>query len=662
MGSNPISSNKMFLNIVLWPLYSIVFLLCFNRSLGNKGTALISTFYLGFNTIVIFFCFIELAYNNSFITVKLLNWFSLLGIKLFWSFYFDNLNLTILLMIFSVSLLIHLYAIEYFSNDPRQARFMLYLTCFTASMAFLVASENLIQIFFAWELIGLFSYLLINFWFTWLEANKSSIKAMIVNRVGDFFLTIFFFILFDSYKTMDLNLICGLSLELNNLFCHFRKLSISLTEILAIFLFFGIAAKSAQIPFRTWLVNAMSAPSPVSALIRAATLVTSGIFLIIKFSFFLEFSYSIIVLSFLGLFTALFAGLTALVQNDSKRIVAYSTCSQLGYMSFACGISQYNTSFFRLINHGCFKALLFLGVGSLIRSVENKQDLRTLGNLTSSLPANYSMFLIGSLTLAGTPFLSGFYSKDLIIEVSFVDYSFSGLSIYFLSIFVAILTTIYSARLIYYVYLRRSNMNEYLNQKRNDAGYFIILSLIILTTLSIFNGYLLSDLFVGIGSDFFDNAIFFKSEHYGLLNAEFEGVFVKNLPFISSTITIVITIISLNNLRYKILTKGSKLYHFYNFLSNRWFFDYVQNRVSLKFFCISHNLTFKLIDKGFLETLGPESVQNLFKQIVFKITFYQSGFLYRYLLIITLSWFFFLILFLNNIKLKKLIILFLYIL
>jgi len=203
----------------------------------------------------------------------------------------------------------------------------------------------------------------------------------------------------------------------------------------------------------------MSAPSPVSALIRAATLVTSGIFLILKFSFFIEFSYNLVIISIIGVFSSLFSALTALAQNDAKRIIAYSTCSQLGYMTFSCGISQYNISFFHLINHGCFKALLFLGIGSLIHNLDNKQDLRSLGNLLKTLPINYSMFLIGSITLAGIPFLSGFYSKDLIIEISFVNYSFHGFPIYFFSIFVAILTTIYSTRLIFYIFLKKTNLN-----------------------------------------------------------------------------------------------------------------------------------------------------------------------------------------------------------
>jgi len=287
----------------------------------------------------------------------------------------------------------------------------------------------------------------------------------------------------------------------------------------------------------------MSAPSPVSALIRAATLVTSGIFLILKFSYVIEISYNLTLISLIGVFTSLFSGLTALAQNDAKRIIAYSTCSQLGYMAFSCGISQYHVSFFRLINRGCFKALLFLGIGSLIHNIDNKQDLRSLGHLSIAFPANYSMFLIGSLTLAGIPFLSGFYSKDTIIEISFVNYSLYGFSIYCFSLFVAILTTIYSTRLIYLVYLKNSNLNKLLFQNLKDSGLCISMTLITLSFLSIMSGYIFSDLFIGIGSDFFNTTLFLNSQHYSILNAEFQNSLVKNLPLFFSLIAIVLSVL-----------------------------------------------------------------------------------------------------------------------
>lgn len=251
-------------------------------------------------------------------------------------------------------------------------------------------------------------------------------------------------------------------------------------------------------------------------------------------------------ITIMGLFTALFAGLTALVQNDTKRIIAYSTCSQLGYMSFSCGISQYNVGFFRLINHGCFKALLFLGIGSLIRNIDNKQDLRNLGNLVLVFPANYSSFLVGSLTLAGIPFLSGFYSKDTIIEISFVNYSFHGFSIYCFSLFVAMLTTIYSTRLLYLVYLKNSNLNKLLFKNLKDSGLFISITLLVLTFLSIFNGYLFSDLFIGLGSDFFNSSLALNSQHYAILNAEFQNSFIKNLPLFFTVICVIATVLTYN--------------------------------------------------------------------------------------------------------------------
>jgi NADH-quinone oxidoreductase subunit L len=287
-------------------------------------------------------------------------------------------------------------------------------------MIILVTSDDLIQLFFGWEAIGACSFLLISFWFTWIEANKSAIKAMVVNRVGDFFLSASFFLLFFNFKTTNISSILSLLIDFQDfVYWPFNVRSI---DLIAIFLIFGISAKSAQLPFHTWLVNAMSAPSPVSALIHAATLVTSGVFLIIKFSMLFEHSIFIEWLSLIGVLTAFFAAITGLVQNDFKRVIAYSTCSQLGYMVFSCGLSTYQISYFHLLNHGCFKALLFLGAGALIHSFANKQDIRFLGAIHLKLPLSYSFFIIGSLALTGFPFLSGFYSKDLIIEVSFANY------------------------------------------------------------------------------------------------------------------------------------------------------------------------------------------------------------------------------------------------
>lgn len=632
----------MFFCIVFIPLLSTICILCFNRILGNKGTAILATILLSLTSVFSIGCFLESAYNDSFIELQLFRWFYILGLNITWSFSFESLNLAILVMITFISFLIHLYSVEYFSDDPHQARFMLYLTCFTNSMIFLVSSNNLFQIFFGWELIGLFSYLLINFWFSWIEANKSSIKAMIVNRIGDLFLSLFFFFVFFCFKSINISLISSLSIDFKKFFISVGIMNLSLIDVSTIFLFLGIAAKSAQVPFRTWLVNAMSAPSPVSALIHAATLVTSGIFLILKFSFFIELSFNIKIISFLGIFTAIFSALTALIQNDAKRIVAYSTCSQLGYMAFSCGVSQYNISFFHLINRGCFKALLFLGVGSLIHNVNNKQDIRTLGHIFLTMPSNYSMFIIGSLALSGIPFLSGFYSKDTIIELSFENYSFHGMPIYFFSLIVAILTSLYSTRLIYYIYIKNSMLNKHLFILHKEAGITITITLSILSLLSILNGYLFSDLFCGLGSDFFNSCLYIKPEHLSVNNAEFQRIFIKNIPLISVISTILIALVLLNSCKYRKKYNHNFHYTISLFLINRWFFDVLQNKLSLNFLRTSHLYTFKLIDKGFIEKLGPSGVSDFYKSIIVRILNFQSGFLSRYLLSIFLGWFFFL--------------------
>ena len=386
------------------------------------------------------------------------SWIPVEAFDIEWSFYFDSLTCVMLLVVTLISSLVHLYSTEYMSHDPHLTRFMSYLSLFTFFMLILITANNFLQMFVGWEGVGLSSYLLINFWFTRIQANKSAIKAMLVNRVGDFFILLALFSIYYVFNSLDYDVVFSLVPLMTMYKISIGNSLFSAIDIICLFLFLGAMGKSAQLGLHTWLPDAMEGPTPVSALIHAATMVTAGVFLLARCSFLFEFSP--LVLNFImliGASTAFFASTTGLFQNDIKKVIAYSTCSQLGYMVFACGLSSYEVGIFHLSNHAFFKALLFLGAGSVIHAVSDEQDMRKMGGLKNLLPFSYSIMLIGSLALVGFPFLTGFYSKDTILEVAYAKYSVWGHFCYYLGTFAAFFTAFYSTRLLFLVFLSEPN-------------------------------------------------------------------------------------------------------------------------------------------------------------------------------------------------------------
>lgn len=373
---------------------------------------------------------------------------------------FDPLSSAMIIVVTSISLLVHLYSTAYMSHDPYILRFMCYLSSFTFCMLILVTSANYVQLFIGWEGVGLCSYLLINFWFTRVLANKAALKAMIINRIADVFFILAILILILKFKTTDFLIVFTLIPIISNDIYFFLGSEFFIIDIIAFFLFIGAIGKSAQFGFHTWLPDAMEGPTPVSSLLHAATMVTAGVFLILRSS--IIFEYSEIVLNLLVLIggcTGLFAGIISISSYDIKKIIAYSTCSQLGYMFFICGLSNYSLAFFHLWNHAFFKALLFLSAGSLIHAFFDEQDMRRMGKLRDILPFTYICFIIGSLAIMGFPFLTGFYSKDVILEFAYSRYIINSLFIYFLGLMAAVCTAIYSIRLLYFVFSESHNSN-----------------------------------------------------------------------------------------------------------------------------------------------------------------------------------------------------------
>ena len=475
----------MLILIVLLPLFGFLSGSVFGRYLGI-GVCFITTFNICLSFLLSIFLLHDVINNGVVYKLNTGSWILVDSLNIQWCFYFDSLTAIMLIVVTFISSLVHIYSTEYMEYDPHLTRFMSYLSLFTFFMLILITANNFLQMFVGWEGVGLSSYLLINFWFTRIQANKSAIKAMLVNRVGDFFILLAIFSLYFVFNSLDYDVVFNLvPLILTNkiLIGCFDFFSI---DLICILLFLGAMGKSAQLGLHTWLPDAMEGPTPVSALIHAATMVTAGVFLLSRCSFLFEYSFTALnFIMFIGSTTAFFASTTGLFQNDIKKVIAYSTCSQLGYMIFACGLSSYEVGVFHLSNHAFFKALLFLGAGSVIHAVADEQDMRKMGGLKNILPFSYTIMFIGSLALIGFPFLTGFYSKDTILEIAFAKYSIMGHFCYFLGTFAAFFTSFYSTRLLFLVFLAEPNGNKISLLNAHEGSWRMTLPLFILSILSI---------------------------------------------------------------------------------------------------------------------------------------------------------------------------------
>eukprot|EP00611_Tribonema_gayanum_P029924 TRINITY_DN8161_c0_g1_i1.p1 TRINITY_DN8161_c0_g1~~TRINITY_DN8161_c0_g1_i1.p1 ORF type:complete len:459 (-),score=-88.51 TRINITY_DN8161_c0_g1_i1:4555-5931(-) len=417
----------MYLNIIFLPLCGSIFAGLGGRWLGSKGSCFVSTACLGLSALFSLIAFYEVGLNQGKCIFTLMPWINADLFNVSWGFLFDTLSVSILVVVTFISFFVHLYSIEYIGNDPHLSRFISYLSLFTFFILILVSADNFLQIFVGWEGVGLCSYLLINFWFTRIQANKAAIKAILVNRIGDFGLALGIFTVFICFDSIDYSVVFGLAPALKGQTFYFGGIYFDTLNLIGVLLFVGAVGKSAQLGLHTWLPDAIEGPTPVSALIHAATIVTAGVFLLGRCSPLLEYApKALSIVAILGGITAFFAATTGLVQNDLKRVIAYSTCSQLGYIIFACGLSQYSVGVFHLANHAFFKALLFLGAGSVIHGLSDEQDMRKIGGLRRLLPFTYAIISLGSFSLIGLPFLTGFYSKDAILEIAYAKYSVYG--------------------------------------------------------------------------------------------------------------------------------------------------------------------------------------------------------------------------------------------
>ena len=625
--------TSLIILVVLLPLLGFLSGILFGRTLGLNVLYLTTT--LIFISFLLSFSFlINIMLTGQVVKVTLATWICLDSLNISWSFYFDSLTAVMLVVVTFVSSLVHLYSTEYMEHDPHVIRFMSYLSLFTFFMLILVTANNFLQMFVGWEGVGLSSYLLINFWFTRLQANKSAIKAMIVNRVGDFFILLAMFLIFLFFNSLDYDVVLSLAslivdYKVNILNTYFNGI-----DLICLFLFLGAMGKSAQLGLHVWLPDAMEGPTPVSALIHAATMVTAGVFLVTRCSFFFERSEFILnLITFIGCLTAFFASTTGLFQNDIKKVIAYSTCSQLGYMFFVCGLSNYNVGVFHLFNHAFFKALLFLGAGSIIHAVANEQDMRKMGGLRQLLPFSYAITIIGSLALVGFPFLSGFYSKDVILEIAYSKFNNIGHFSYFLGTFAAFFTAFYSTRLIYLVFLSMPNANKVTIQNSHEASWRMALPLFLLTILTILIGFTAKDMFIGFGTSFWGSSIFILPKNYVIVDIEFISYFYKILPFYVTLLGILcgFTLYTFGLQEFFQIKKLPVFKAVYNFFNKKWYFDKLYNQyIVSNMLYYSYHFSYKNVDRGILEFVGPKGITNNVRNIFLNIKEFQSGDLFRY--------------------------------
>jgi proton-translocating NADH-quinone oxidoreductase chain L len=636
----------MLFSIILLPFLGFLSGSLFGRYLG-VNTCLVTTSFTFFSSILSFFLFFDIVSTGNVYIFTLSKWIYTDSLQINWNFCFDSLTSIMLVVVTFISTLVHLYSTEYMENDPHLPRFMSYLSLFTFFMLILVTANNFLQMFVGWEGVGVSSYLLISFWFTRIQANKAAIKAMLMNRVGDFALLIAIFSITFLFNSLDYDVVFSLvplALDYRFLISNFQ---IPVLDLISIFLFIGAMGKSAQFGLHTWLPDAMEGPTPVSALIHAATMVTAGVFLVARCSYFFEFSeLALNFIVIIGSATAFFAATTGLFQNDMKKVIAYSTCSQLGYMIFACGLSSYEVGLFHLSNHAFFKALLFLGAGSVIHAVSDEQDMRKLGGLKNVLPFSYAIMLIGSLALMGFPFLAGFYSKDVILEISFAKYTIESHFSFVLGILAAFATAFYSIRLLFLVFLANPNGNKNILFSTHEGTWRMTLPLFLLSLFSIFVGFLSKDLFIGFGTNFWGSSIFVLPQNYMLSDIEFIDIKAKITPLI---ITVFGALFSYFLYRYKTLDyffikQTSKFKNIYNFFNKKWFFDRIYNQfITQNALNFGYSFTYKTIDRGLLEKIGPSGIVICIAYLTDLIKPIQTGFVFHYMAYILGFTFFFII-------------------
>ncbi|WP_421912478.1 NADH-quinone oxidoreductase subunit L [Mesorhizobium sp.] len=640
----------MYQAIVFLPLLGFLIVGLFGNSLGAKASEYITSGFLVISAVLSWVAFFSVGFGHGEVfTVPVLRWIQSGGLEASWALRIDTLTVVMLVVVNTVSALVHIYSIGYMHHDPNRPRFFAYLSLFTFAMLMLVTADNLVQMFFGWEGVGLASYLLIGFWYKKPSANAAAIKAFVVNRVGDFGFALGIFGVFVLFGSVNLGTIFANAATfipaegapqgaaVLTFLGHALDKQAAMT-VVCLLLFMGAMGKSAQVPLHTWLPDAMEGPTPVSALIHAATMVTAGVFMLARLSPLFELSHSALtVVTFIGAFTAFFAATVGLVQNDIKRVIAYSTCSQLGYMFVALGVGAYGAAIFHLFTHAFFKALLFLGSGSVIHAVSDEQDMRKMGGLRKLIPTTYWMMVIGTLALTGVGIpvtvigTAGFFSKDAIIESAFAGHnSVAGLA-FVLLVIAACFTSFYSWRLIFMTFHGKPRASHDVMHHVHESPPVMLVPLFILAAGALFAGIIFHGAFIGEGyAEFWKASLFTLPDNHILHEIHELPLWVELSPFIAMLIGFALA--WKFYIRSPEMPKNLAAQHrgLYAFLLNKWYFDELYDFLFVRPAKRLGTFLWKTGDGTIIDGLGPDGISARVVDVTNRVVKLQTGYLYHY--------------------------------
>ncbi|BCG79868.1 NADH-quinone oxidoreductase subunit L [Mesorhizobium sp. 113-3-3] len=640
----------MYQAIVFLPLLGFLIVGLFGTSLGAKASEYITSGFLVISAVLSWVAFFSVGFGHGEVfTVPVLHWIQSGGLDVSWALRIDTLTVVMLVVVNTVSALVHIYSIGYMHHDPNRPRFFAYLSLFTFAMLMLVTADNLVQMFFGWEGVGLASYLLIGFWYKKPSANAAAIKAFVVNRVGDFGFALGIFGVFVLFGSVNLGTIFANAATFILAegaphgaavltFLGYALDKQAAMTVVCLLLFMGAMGKSAQVPLHTWLPDAMEGPTPVSALIHAATMVTAGVFMLARLSPLFELSHSALtVVTFIGAFTAFFGATVGLVQNDIKRVIAYSTCSQLGYMFVALGVGAYGAAIFHLFTHAFFKALLFLGSGSVIHAVSDEQDMRKMGGLRKLIPTTYWMMVIGTLALTGVGIpvtvigTAGFFSKDAIIESAFAGHnSVAGIA-FILLVIAACFTSFYSWRLIFMTFHGKPRASHEVMHHVHESPPVMLVPLFVLAAGALFAGIIFHNSFIGEGyAEFWKASLFTLPDNHILHEIHELPLWVELSPFIAMLIGFALAwkfYIRSPEMPVNLAAQHRGLYAF---LLNKWYFDELYDFLFVRPAKRLGHFLWKTGDGTIIDGLGPDGISARVVDVTNRVVKLQTGYLYHY--------------------------------
>ena len=628
----------MYTAIVFLPLIGCLIAGLLGSRIGPRPCELITSGFLVVSAFLSWIAFFQVGFGHETTKVTVLPWIQSGDLVVDWAFRIDTLTAVMLVVVTTVSALVHIYSIGYMHDDPDRPRFFAYLSLFTFAMLMLVTSDNLLQMFFGWEGVGLASYLLIGFWYKKPSANAAAIKAFVVNRVGDFGYALGIFATFAVFGSIEFDVIFATAGDVAGQTFSFLGMEVDILTTICFLLFMGAMGKSAQFLLHTWLPDAMEGPTPVSALIHAATMVTAGVFLVARMSPIFEFAPAALAfVTLIGGVTAFFAATVGLVQNDIKRVIAYSTCSQLGYMFVALGVGAYSIGIFHLFTHAFFKALLFLGAGSVIHAMSNEQDMRFMGGLRSKIKMTWAMMLIGTLALTGVGIpgligFAGFYSKDAVVEAAYATGGDIAILSFWLTVIAAFMTSFYSWRLMFMTFEGNSRASADTLSHVHESPNVMLIPLYVLAAGAVLAGIVFYEPFIGHHSseEFWREAIFFAPDNN--IIDEFHQVpkWVKWSPTVMMILGFLLAFefYIRNPSRPRLLAQQHDL--LYRFLLNKWYFDELYDFLFVKPSVRLGRLLWKRGDGSIIDGIGPDGVAARVVDVTNRVVKLQTGYLYHY--------------------------------